>query len=73
MATITVTDKAEKYIESLIDNAEREKSLIADALTWVRTADAAKILGISENWLRVTKDRYPHIKNGETPMETLCS
>lgn len=33
METITVTEKAAKFIESLIDNAEREKSLIADALT----------------------------------------
>lgn len=32
---------------------------------WVRTADAAKILGVSKHWLRLTKDRYPHIKNGE--------
>lgn len=33
MATINVTEKAAKFIESLIDNAEREKSLIADAMT----------------------------------------
>jgi hypothetical protein len=31
---------------------------------WVRTDEAAQILGISETWLRQTKDRYPHIKNG---------
>lgn len=33
---------------------------------WVRTAEAAAILGISEKWLRTTKDRYPHIKNGDS-------
>lgn len=42
-----------------------------DAEEWVRTADAARILGISENWLRVTKDRYPHIKNGENSQGNL--
>lgn len=40
------------------------KSGIQNDDEWVRTSEAAKILGISENWLRLTKDRYPHVKNG---------
>ena len=32
---------------------------------WVTTAEAATILGITEKYLRQTKDRYPHIKNGD--------
>lgn len=32
---------------------------------WVSTAEAATILGITEKYLRQTKDRYPHIKNGD--------
>lgn len=51
MATINVTEKAAKFIESLIDNAEREKSLIADALTTAtenieNQADDAEYLNI---------------------------
>lgn len=33
MAEITITDRAAKYIDNLIDTAEKEKSAIADALT----------------------------------------
>lgn len=35
-----------------------------EAEEWVRTSEAAAILGITEEWLRATKDKYPHIKNG---------
>lgn len=46
-----------------IIKADMQRKEMADE--WVRTDEAAKILGISETWLRATKDRYPHIKNGE--------
>ena len=42
-----------------------------EAEEWVRTADAAAILGVSEKWLRVTKDKYPHIKNGDNKQGNL--
>lgn len=32
---------------------------------WVRTSEAAAILGITESWLRKTKNRYPHTKGGD--------
>lgn len=38
---------------------------------WVRTDEAAAILGISEQWLRATKNRYPHIKNGNNKQGNL--
>lgn len=53
MATITVTDKAKKYIESLIDNAEREKSLIADALT--TSTESIDSLADEEEYLNICK------------------
>ena len=53
MATITVTDKAEKYIESLIDNAESEKSLIADALT--TATESINSLADEEEYLNICK------------------
>jgi hypothetical protein len=53
MATITVTDKAEKYIESLIDNAEREKSLIADALT--TATESIHTLADEDEYLNICK------------------
>jgi len=33
MSTITVTEKAAKFIEDLMENAETEKAIIADAFT----------------------------------------
>ena len=33
----------------------------------VTTAEAARILGIGEKRMRDIKDRYPHIKRGDTP------
>jgi hypothetical protein len=33
MASIEITEKAAKFVDSLIENAEKEKTLIADALT----------------------------------------
>ena len=39
MAEITVTDKTAKYIDSLMETADKEKARIADALT---TASGAK-------------------------------
>lgn len=53
MATITVTDKAEKYIESLIDNAESEKSLIADALT--TATESITTLADEDEYLNICK------------------
>lgn len=53
MATITVTDKAKKYIESLIDNAESEKSLIADALT--TSTESIDSLADEEEYLNICK------------------
>lgn len=38
---------------------------------WVSTKDAAKILGISENWLRKNKDHYPHVKGGDSKQSSL--
>jgi hypothetical protein len=38
---------------------------------WVRTEEAAAILGITERWLRRTKDNYPHIKNGDNKQGNL--
>lgn len=43
MAEITVTDKTAKYIDSLVDIAEKEKAAIADALTTVADAKVAPI------------------------------
>lgn len=42
-----------------------------DAEEWVRTKEAAQILGITERWLRRTKDNYPHIKNGNNEQGNL--
>lgn len=36
-----------------------------DEERWITTHEAATMLGISDGHLRKTKDRYPHIKNGE--------
>lgn len=38
---------------------------------WVSTSEAARILGISETWLRKTKDNYPHVKGGDSKQSTL--
>lgn len=38
---------------------------------WVSTREAARILGVSENWLRQTKDRYPHVKGGGSKQSQL--
>lgn len=46
-----------------IIKAELQKKERAEE--WVDTAEAAAILGVTKSWLRATKDRYPHIKNGE--------
>ena len=46
MAEITVTDRAAKYIDSIIDVAEQEKSAIADALS---TASDAKVNPIQDD------------------------
>ena len=42
-----------------------------DAEEWVRTADAAAILGVSESWLRRTKNKYPHTKGGDNQQGNL--
>lgn len=46
MAEISVTDRAAKYIDSLIDIAENEKAAIADALS---TASDAKVSPIEDD------------------------
>ena len=46
MAEITVTDRAAKYLDSLIDIAEQEKASIADALS---TASDAKVSPIQDD------------------------
>ena len=38
---------------------------------WGSTREAARILGVSENWLRQTKDRYPHVKGGGSQQSQL--
>lgn len=38
---------------------------------WVDTNDAAAILGITPRWLRQTKDRFVHIKNGDNKQGNL--
>jgi hypothetical protein len=38
---------------------------------WVGTREAARILGVSETWLRKTKDNYPHVKGGDSRQSTL--
>ena len=46
MAEITVTDRTAKYIDSLIDIADKEKAAIADALT---TASDAMVSPIQDD------------------------
>ena len=40
----------------------REKEALPEL---VDTKEAARILGITPDWLRKNQDKYPHIKNGE--------
>jgi len=46
MAEISVTDRAAKYIDQLIDVADKEKAAIADALS---TASDAKFTPIEDD------------------------
>lgn len=38
---------------------------------WVRTAEAASILGVTPKYLRSIKDRFPHTKAGDSPQGSL--
>jgi len=59
---------SQESIRRLADElAPRVAKIIAGIHTddeWVRTSEAARILGISEKYMRQIKDSYPHIKNG---------
>jgi len=46
MTEIHVTDQAVKYIDNLIETAEKEKAAIADALT---TASDARVTPVSDD------------------------
>lgn len=52
-----VADEVVKKMRSVRNVADTE---------YVDTDEAARILGMSPNYLRAVKDRYPHIKAGDT-------
>lgn len=67
-----------------IDLSQKTIDMLADAVAmrlrkterkgkkeYVRTAEAARILGVTPNYLRQVKDRYPHKKTADTKQGTL--
>ena len=52
-----VADEVVKKIKNVRSLSETE---------YVDTEEAARILGMKPNYLRQVKDRYPHIKAGDT-------
>ena len=53
----TVDMVAKRVVDLLKETPSKEE--------YICTSEAAKILGISETWLRATKDKYPHKKRGD--------
>lgn len=51
-----VADEVVKKMKNVRNLSETE---------YVDTEEAARILGMSPNYLRAVKDRYPHIKSGD--------
>ncbi len=55
---VLATLVAEQVVEKL-------KSVTLADTEYVDTEEAARILGVSANYLRQVKDRYPHVKAGD--------
>lgn len=56
MFAAMVADQVVKKLRGVCNLAETE---------YVDTEEAARILGVSANYLRQVKDRYPHMKAGD--------
>ena len=56
-----------KLLADLVaDKLEKKKDVkVLSEPEYVNTNEAARILGVSPNYLRIVKDKYPHIKTGE--------
>lgn len=56
----------DKLADALMQRLEQKQGA-----EYVRTSEAAKILGVSEAYLRQIKTKYPHIKSGDNQQGAL--
>ena len=64
IANIVAEQMAAKVAEEVVKKLKGNHS-VGDT-EYVDTEEAARILGMSPAYLRAVKDRYPHIKAGES-------
>lgn len=69
-------DLSQKTIDMLADAVamrlrKGQQTIRKGTKEYVRTAEAARILGVTPNYLRQVKDRYPHKKTAGTKQGTL--
>ena len=69
-------DLSQKTIDMLADAVamrlrKGQQTIRKGTKEYVRTAEAAKILGVTPNYLRQVKDRYPHKKTSDSKQGTL--